>query len=216
MSEDLGLSDQDSIILPQKQEKFKRLFLIMVVVLLVVVGLVFAGIINNKTSSPDWLLQRNVPTIVPKPTELVQTPTTSATANWKTYTNNIHGYSLQIPADYEVGLAEDYANPEDNVGIVNKKKKINIGIITDAWTSVCANSSGCEKTRMISLVLEGKNYPTQEYYVNRGYPYANYSFQIESGITTKKKTTLYLKVDYNQPKSLEEISQILSTFKLIN
>jgi hypothetical protein len=195
-------------------------------ILLIVVGLVFVSAV----ACTAFLYGKNSQPVAPggsEDLEVVEKEATDSTekakeelpaevdetSGWKTYSNKTHEYSIRFPADYETVLAKDYANPEDSVAIENKDKKISIGFSTDAWTGVCANSSSCEKTRSMSITLIGKSYSTEEYYMNKDYPYATYSFQVEEGITTNKKTTLYLKADYGKPNDYEEIFQILSTFK---
>lgn len=184
-----------------------------ILALILTAGIAFAikNLINNEVTPSEIISKSKIPTLAPSSDVTIESAVSPSDeiARGKTYINNTHGYSLQIPEDYQV----DEAVSENDVGIGSKNEKININITTDPWTSVCANSSSCEKMRLISLALIGKNYPAQEYYVNRGYWYAGYSFQIESGIITEKKTALFLKADYDQPKDFEEISQILSTFK---
>ncbi len=99
MEEKIQENQPDEQVLPQtpsvigkRKVKPFTIAILLIVILLISVGLVYAGMQISKRNQPKVWIEPPLTVATPQPTEIID-----KTGSWKTYTNEVFGYSLKYP-----------------------------------------------------------------------------------------------------------------------
>ncbi len=190
---------------PKKKSNFKIIALLLLVILLLAGG-VYAGMQLEKKKVRVW----TEPPFTVEPTAVPD-----ETANWKTFTNSIYGYSVKAPSDFTLKLCSDCNPPEVAFALQNPSGSISIGFAYSSQGSLTGNAQAGEYTPVnnLKVVIQGKAYKPEEYYDTI---YKLYVFDIESVLNDGEDKQIRAGGRYKNEADKQLVSQILSTFKFID
>lgn len=187
---------------------------------LVTIFILVGGYFLFMSKSPKYV-PINPP--MPTPSDVLASPTPIAdpTANWKTYTNNVHKISFKYPTDWTLSSKDDQEKFNASVNLTKDEATIHMIFGVDGIGGAGADYEGD------SFVLDGNNvfkYNAHNTYNNSQTIGITDSLKGSLGVLMLKKKTYILNLNYpskyntsGESINLEQIfDQILSTFKFIN
>ncbi len=167
-----------------------------------------------------WQNQQYINTIDPSPDAVIIKPTPPISViklkDWKTYTNNKYGYSIQYPANFTVDpcVQCNRGDPEQNVQFKNADQTIFFGITYAHQGSLCANNSvPCQPADNLHPQIGAQAYDPEEYYMKDE---DNYIFNILALNNETSETEIGIWGEYKTKSDAKIVNQILSTFKFTN
>lgn len=131
-------------------------------------------------------------------------------ANWITFTNSTYKYSISTPEDFNLKLCEECNPPEVDFILHNSTETISISIEYEhQWTLTANMSSTPTPVKNLEIVIQGKKYQPEEYFVNNS---NSYIFKLDIG----ENFEFSISGEYLSLNDAVLVSNILSTFKFLD
>jgi hypothetical protein len=225
----------------QPEKRWLKIALFSVLGVVLVGGLVFAGIQVGETSRSKTPAPNNFPTnspekacsteakicpdgsavgrtgpnceFAPCPTQVTQ----DETANWKTYTNTQYNYQISYPLNFAAVTNKESSIP--GILVSNSDKTITIALTAPTGTLSGNASERLTPIANLKFIIAGVTYfPEEAFYFPSE---KKYRFRIVPLLKDGKSwgfdgiDIFSIESQYTKPEDIKIIDQILSTFKFI-